>query len=112
MNTPLVTTEHYREDGTWRGWARCRAGHRFELPDLDFGDWCNGHADCEPGDGQAELVSVPRPVLNDLIKVAAYVSIGRRGVDHQPDGAPYPDSTARFALGALTELGLRREAGR
>lgn len=53
-----------------------------------------------------DLLQVPRDTLNDLIRVAEYVSIGRGGVDHQPDGAPYPDAVARRALGALDEHGL------
>lgn len=54
----------------------------------------------------ADLVQVPREAFNHLVRVAEYVSLGRRAVDHQPDGAPYPDATARFALGALGEAGL------
>lgn len=54
-----------------------------------------------------DTVPVPVKVLADLVKIAEYVSLGRRAVDHQPGGAPYPDVTARFALGALSEAGLR-----
>lgn len=53
-----------------------------------------------------DLVPVPRGALADLIRVAEYVSYGRRAVGHQPDGAPYPDVEARFALGALRDAGL------
>lgn len=53
-----------------------------------------------------DVLAVPRTVLEQLVSVARYVSLGRRAVDHQPDGAPYPDSMARFALGALHEAGL------
>jgi hypothetical protein len=52
-------------------------------------------------------VNVPRAALDDLIHVAAYVSLGRRAIDHQPDGAPYPDAVARRALGALDDTGLQ-----
>jgi hypothetical protein len=38
--------------------------------------------------------------------VARYVSLGRRAVDHQPDGTPYPDAKARRALGVLDDAGL------
>ncbi len=64
----------------------------------------------------ADAVLVPADALADLVKVAQYVSRGRRAVDHQPDGTPYPDAVARRALGALDEAGLlpesRREAPR
>lgn len=54
----------------------------------------------------ANVVQVPREALDDLIRVAEYVSYGRRAVDNQPDGAPYPDAAARRALGTLGEHGL------
>lgn len=54
-------------------------------------------------------VQVPQDVFADLVAIARYVSLGRRAVDHQPGDATYPDSTARFALGALREAGLLPE---
>lgn len=49
------------------------------------------------------MVQVPRDTLRRLVDVAAYVSLGRCAVDHQPDGAPYPDAAARRALGSLDD---------
>jgi hypothetical protein len=51
-------------------------------------------------------VVVPREAFDALVKVATYVSLGRRAVDRQPDGAPYPDAAARRALGMLDDAGL------
>lgn len=48
--------------------------------------------------------SVPREVFDQLVKVAEYVSLGE-SMARRP-GVAYPDATARFALGALHELGL------
>jgi hypothetical protein len=50
-----------------------------------------------------EQVTVPREVFDRLVQVAEYVSMGR---SYLLDHPPYPDATARFALGALSEEGL------
>jgi hypothetical protein len=55
----------------------------------------------------ANIVQVPREAFDALVRVAEYVSYGR-AVDHQPDGAPYPDALARQALGALDDAGLHK----
>lgn len=65
-----------------------------------------------PADDSMATVCVPRAALDDLVQVAAYVSFGRRAIDHQPDGAPYPDATARRALGELDDAGLLDENGK
>lgn len=49
------------------------------------------------------LTVVPEEVLNQLVQVAGYVSRGRSFVDV----GPYPDATARMALGALDEATQR-----
>ncbi|MFD4830177.1 hypothetical protein ACFWPV_10025 [Streptomyces uncialis] len=46
-------------------------------------------------------VTIPQCVLRDLVVVAAHVSSGRGAADL----TPYPDSTARRALGALDHTG-------
>ena len=51
-------------------------------------------------------VVVPREAFDALVQVATYVSLGRRAVDHQPDGQSYPDAAARRALGMLDDAGL------
>ena len=61
-------------------------------------------------EGGEPMVSVPRDALARLVAVARYVSLGRDAVGHQPDGAPYPDSLARRALGALDGAGIDLEA--
>ncbi|MFI6477377.1 hypothetical protein ACIBH1_05555 [Nonomuraea sp. NPDC050663] len=50
----------------------------------------------------SDTVTIPRDAYLRLVKVAAYVSRGLSfvGVD------PYPDAAARFALGALDNIGL------
>lgn len=50
----------------------------------------------------AEFVPVPRDALAKLVAVAQHVSLGARAAFVQP----YPDATARFALGALDDAGL------
>ncbi|MDX2986415.1 hypothetical protein [Streptomyces caniscabiei] len=57
-----------------------------------------------------ELVSIPVEALEQLVRVAMWVSRGR-SMAHTPDpdpalGSVYPDATARRALGALDEAGL------
>lgn len=47
-----------------------------------------------------ETVTIPREAYEQLVRVAAYVSRGRRFVGVEP----YPDATARRALGALPEM--------
>ena len=59
---------------------------------------------------ESGYVAVPREAFDALVQVAEYVSYGRRAVDHQPDGAPYPDAAARRALGALGDAGLHHVA--
>lgn len=49
-----------------------------------------------------EFVSVPRDTLAKLVAVARHVSLGARAAVVQP----YPDATARFALGGLDDAGL------
>lgn len=51
-------------------------------------------------------VVVPREAFDALVKVATYVSLGRRAADHQPDSAPYPDAAARRAIEPLADAGL------
>lgn len=60
----------------------------------------------DPVEVSALVDAVPRGAFEDLIRVAEYVSCGRSAVGHQPDGAAYPDATARRALGALDAAGL------
>lgn len=55
---------------------------------------------------ESGYVAVPREAFDALVQVAQYVSLGRRAVDHQPDGQPYPDAAARRALGMLDDAGL------
>lgn len=55
---------------------------------------------------ESGYVAVPREAFDALVQVATYVSLGRRAVDHQPGGAPYPDAAARRALGMLDDAGL------
>lgn len=57
-------------------------------------------------------VAVPREILDGLIHVAAWVSRGRSAafIPDEMLGNVYPDATARRALGAVDELGLRRRA--
>jgi hypothetical protein len=50
-------------------------------------------------------VPVPTAVLADLVKVAAHVSVGK-SFAFVGQGRPYPDATARRALGALDDAGL------
>jgi hypothetical protein len=50
-------------------------------------------------------VVVPAAVLADLVKVAAHVSVGK-SFAFIGQGRPYPDATARRALGALDDAGL------
>jgi len=57
-------------------------------------------------DKPSRVVPVPCEAFDALVRIAQYVSLGRSAVDHQPDSAPYPDSTARRALGALDGAGL------
>lgn len=52
--------------------------------------------------GVPDLVPVPRDALAKLVAVARHVSLGARAAFVQP----YPDATARFALGALNDAGL------
>lgn len=47
-------------------------------------------------------VTIPREAFDGLVKVAQYVSMGRRYVGVE---GPYPDATARMALGALHDAG-------
>lgn len=49
-----------------------------------------------------EFVPVPRDALAKLVAVARHVSLGARAAFVQP----YPDATARFALGGLDDTGL------
>lgn len=49
-----------------------------------------------------DLVMVPREAFDRLTQVAAYVSMGRGYIGVQP----YPDATARAALGMLDQAGL------
>lgn len=49
-------------------------------------------------------VPVPADVLRQLVAVASHVSLGRSAAFAQ--GRPYPDATARMALGALVDAGL------
>lgn len=64
------------------------------------GDWI-----IPDGDGWYQPAAlVPRRLIEQLRVIAAYVSLGRRAVDRQPDGAPYPDAQARFALAELGDL--------
>jgi hypothetical protein len=60
---------------------------------------------------ESGYVAVPREAFDVLVQVARYVSLGRRAVDHQPDGKPYPDAAARRALGALDDAGLLPAGG-
>lgn len=60
----------------------------------------------------AATVEVPVEALRLLVRVAQYVSLGRRAVDRQPDGAPYPDADARFGLGALPDCLLEQLGAR
>ena len=55
-----------------------------------------------------DLIQVPRDAFDALVRVAEYVSYGRSAVGHQPDSAPYPDTLARRALGALDDAGLHK----
>jgi hypothetical protein len=55
---------------------------------------------------ESGYVAVPREAFDALVQVAEYVSLGRRAVDHQPGGKPYPDAAARRALGLLDDAGL------
>lgn len=109
VTNPQVTTEHvYEPDtGTWTGSASCRAGHELALPEPEIGAWFEEHRACAP-EPESETIAVPRAAFDALTKVAEYVSLGRRAVDHQPDGAPYPDAAARRALGILGDTGLRQ----
>lgn len=50
----------------------------------------------------SDPVPVPRDALAMLVAVARHVSLGARAAFVQP----YPDATARFALGALHDAGL------
>lgn len=54
-----------------------------------------------------DVVAVPREVLAGLVRVAQHVSAGKSAAFSQD--RPYPDATARFALGALDEAGLLYE---
>ena len=65
-----------------------------------------------PDRARSEVCAVPREALEGLVKVARYVSLGRGGVGHQPDGALYPDAAARFALGALDDAGIELDGGK
>ncbi|MDX2800125.1 hypothetical protein [Streptomyces scabiei] len=64
---------------------------------------------------EATPVQVPVPVkaLEQLVRVAMWVSRGRSmAFTPDPDpklGAIYPDATARFALGALDDAGLLQQ---
>lgn len=51
------------------------------------------------GELSVETVTIPRDAYEGLVKVAQYVSRGRGFVGVEP----YPDATARMALGALSE---------
>lgn len=50
-----------------------------------------------------DLITIPLAAFDGLVKVAAHVSYGKSAAFSQ---GPYPDSTARVALGALDEAGL------
>lgn len=79
---------------------------------LEHAPWrrCPAVDDAPPADVSA-LVEIPRGAYEDLVRVAEYVSIGRTGVNHQPDGSPYPDRAARRALGSLDAAGLLPTGG-
>lgn len=53
--------------------------------------------------GQDRTVTLPLAAFDGLVKVAVHVSYGRRAAFSV---GPYPDSTARVALGALDDVGL------
>lgn len=53
--------------------------------------------------GPADTIAVPLAAFDQLVKVAAHVSLGKSAAFNQ---GPYPDSTARVALGALDNAGL------
>lgn len=107
MIEPYATATLFADGERRYGLARCRAGHTRELPDPQIGDWCADHEQCRrPADGPEQNVAVPARALRDLITVAAYVSLGRGAIGHQPDAAPYPDAAARLALGALHDAGI------
>lgn len=57
--------------------------------------------------GRRPDIGVPPDAFDRLVRVAAYVSIGRSAVDHN-----YPDATARYALGALDDAGLLPPPGK
>lgn len=65
-----------------------------------------GHCRCACGTvgaDEPDTVTIPMPVFDQLVKVAAHVSLGRSAAFTQD--RPYPDATARYALGALHEAG-------
>jgi hypothetical protein len=68
----------------------------------------HGHWDVTCGSPLAHKVTtdvtVPKEAFDALVTVAAHVSAGH-GAAHLP-GQPYPDATARRALGALDDAGL------
>lgn len=84
-------------------WDHEKAAH--ELHRYDGGcAVCQGWVEAMVGEGlraldMAGLVVVPLEAYDRLVKVAAYVSRGRGFVGVEP----YPDATARMALGALPE---------
>lgn len=52
----------------------------------------------------APTVTIPLAAFDRLVKVAMHVSVGKSFAFSQ--GRPYPDATARYALGALDEQHL------
>lgn len=58
----------------------------------------------KPEPTTAATVPVPAETFAELVKVATHVSIGRGYAFHGE--SPYPDATARRALGALDDAGL------
>jgi hypothetical protein len=106
---PIIVAVHIRgNDGALHGSAYCRGGHTLALPDEGIGDWHSQHEHCQPGAQPPAWVAVPGDGLTALTKVAEYVSLGRGAVGHQPGGMPYPDATARRALGVLDDAGLHK----
>lgn len=53
----------------------------------------------------SDLIEVPRTALAKLVAVTAHVSLGARAAFV----TPYPDATARAALGELDEAGLMEQ---
>jgi hypothetical protein len=103
----VATFRGLADEASWAPHPRLLPATGLLFP-LTFGMLAlfSGKTEADPLPAPPELpIPVPARTLEALVQVAAYVSSGAG----YRQTAPYPDATARRALGELDDLGLLRK---